>query len=180
MPMSPAPIVPSSASVIAWSATSASLWPLRAVAVGDADAAEPQLSARGEAVDVEALRGADAHRRRQPRLSGGEVGGVGDLLERRIAGDDRDIMPGMADHLRVVGRLPALGPGAMRGEHGLEAEGLRRLDTHQPLARDQLAVGREQGVGEREGRDGAVMAVEGRQQDCRSPSRARRGGRRHG
>ncbi len=58
-PMSPSPIVASSASVRACSTTSASEWPLSCARVRDPHATEPHVVALDEGVDVEALAGAD-------------------------------------------------------------------------------------------------------------------------
>ena len=56
-PMSPSPMAPSSASVSACKATSASEWPSRRARVG-AHAAQPDVVARRQAMHVEALPGA--------------------------------------------------------------------------------------------------------------------------
>ena len=80
----------------------------KALVVRDMDAAEPELAAGGEGVDVEAEADARAEQR---RLGAEEVGLEGQLLQRRIALDDGDREAGGARDLGVVGRLAA-GPGA--------------------------------------------------------------------
>ena len=125
--MSPSPIAPSSASVIACRPASASEWPTSAVVVGDLDAAEPDAVAGAEAVGVEAL--ADAHRARRAgdQLGHGEVLRIGELGERRIAGNQRHLAAGPLDHDGLVGRLLAGRPGGVGGLQRAEAEALRRL-----------------------------------------------------
>ena len=56
--MSPSPAAPSKASVMAWSTTSASLWPARPRACGICDPAQHDRAVAGEGVDVEAHAGA--------------------------------------------------------------------------------------------------------------------------
>jgi tRNA-dihydrouridine synthase B len=106
-----------------------------ALVVGDMDAAEPQILARREGVDIEAH--ADA-RREARRLRPREIGFVGELLQRRIAFDERDRDSGGAGDLGVVGGIVP-GPGGMGAADGLEPKGLRRLHPHQIVPHHSFA-----------------------------------------
>ena len=81
-PMSPSPIAPSRASVMAWRTTSASLWPSRPRSCGTRTPPSQTCVARREGVDVEAQAGAADQPRREALLGAGEIGFVGELLER--------------------------------------------------------------------------------------------------
>ena len=127
MPMSPAPIAPSTASVRACSPTSASEWPARLMLVRDLDAAYPEMIARGEGVDIEALPDADV-----AEPGGEQPLGGGEILRRRhlqivlAAFDDQRRHARRLGDRGVVGQVAADG-GAVGGEDRIEVKALRRL-----------------------------------------------------
>ena len=144
-PISPSPQAPSSASVSACSATSASEWPTRPRVMRDRDAAERHCVARPEGVDVIAVADADVAesasaaspasrsvgRRDIPRLVSFMLPGSPATIahrharpfgDRRIVGEDRS---------RRRRRR------SMRGQDRREAEALRRLRGIEPVARDR-------------------------------------------
>ena len=94
--MSPRPAAPSRASVMAWSTTSASLWPARPRVVRNCDSAEHDRAIAGKGVDVEAHAGARSQPSGQPLLGAREIGGGGELVERGIALDGGDAHAGGA------------------------------------------------------------------------------------
>ena len=124
----------------------------KALVVRDMDAAEPELPAGGESMDVEAEADARAEQR---RLGAQEVGLEGQLFERRVAFDDRHLDAGRARDLGVVGRLAA-DPFPVGTMNRVEAERLRRLHPHQPLPRHRFAIGPHQRVDHRQSGDGAL------------------------
>ena len=93
--MSPSPMAPSSASVRACRATSASEWPCERMRVGDADAAQPDVVAGHEPVHVEALPGTHVG-----RLGAGSALGHGEVLR----GGELDV------GMRCPEREPRAGP----------------------------------------------------------------------
>src|SRR5688500_16721718 len=108
--------------------------PQQAFGMRHANAAEPEFLTLCETMDVEALCGSNAHRRGMPRLGGGEVGGVGDLLQRDVSGNEGNGVAERADHLRVVGGLAVGGPSLMRRADRGCAECLRSLDADETVA----------------------------------------------
>ncbi len=119
----------------------------QALVVRNAQAAEPDVIAGGEGVDVEAL--ADPHVGRrvdEPRFGGAEVVHGRDFHVRRVAVEDIGLMPRPGGDRRVVGE-PVNGGGGgapMRVEDQSVAERLRRLRRAQAGAigrRDDAAVG---------------------------------------
>ena len=125
-----------------------------ALVVRDADAAEPERLARGEARG----RRSRSRRGRERRAASAarEIGLVGELFERRVALDDRDVEPRGAGDLRVVGRL-ASGPGRVgaRGSRrsGRPAESAPGADRSRVDRRRRRR--RDQGVDDRQRRDRA-------------------------
>ena len=101
--MSPAPIVPSTASVSACSATSASEWPARVVRVRDGDAAQHHGVARAEAVHVEAEGRCGFPSRC------GKILGRGDLAVVLAAFDHHHLQSCAFGHRGVVGQGRRLG-----------------------------------------------------------------------
>ena len=103
----------------------------------NAHAAEPDVIAGGESVDVEALAGPDVSRGvEQPRFGGAEVFHGRHLHVRRIAVEDMGIVSRPGGDRRVVGEaVDAVGGGApMRVADQLVAERLRRLRRAQVRA----------------------------------------------
>ena len=120
--------------------------PGKTAIVRDLDAAQPELLAQGQGVDVEAEP--RAGRQRLARLGAGEIVGQGDLLQGRVARHGGDCMTGSAGNLRVVGGVAVVGPGAVGGEDVGKPERLRGLHTDETVASDRVAQ-RAIGMGKR-------------------------------
>ena len=135
-PMSPSPIAPSSASVRACRATSASEWPCKRVRVGDADAAQPDVVAGDETVHVEALAGAHVGHRRAGLSAMARSSAVVSLRLAALPVHQRHRQPGPFRDRGIVGHVVlAGGQRALVGGQDLgEAEALRGLRPPQPGA----------------------------------------------
>ena len=114
---------------MAWRAASASEWPGQPMGVRDAHAAEPDVIARLERMDVEAGAGPRFHAlASQQPLGPGEIVGQGDLEVAVAARGDDDVEPGPFADRGIVGEVLGGRRGlAMGGEDLLEPEALRRL-----------------------------------------------------
>ena len=134
LPMSPAPIVPSSASVSACSATSASEWPARAWLCGMATPPSITWLPSAEAVHVEAEGGARLHRRDHvaPAVVILRLSSCPSTMTTRRPARSATA----ASSVRAVASCVAQRRRrAMRGEQLGEAEDLRRLRPPQAGAR---------------------------------------------
>ena len=141
LPMSPAPIVPSTASVSACSATSASEWPAERMVVRDRDAAQHHGVAGPEAMHVEAQRGAGLH-----RDAAREILGRRDLAVVLAAFDHHHLQSGALRDRGVIGQRGRLRRAerrrvAMRLQQRSVAEDLRRLRAPEVRPRDGFADG---------------------------------------
>ena len=106
--MSPRPAAPSRASVIAWSTTSASLWPARPRVVRHCDAAEHDRAFAGKGVDVEAHAGArDRAARRAIARRGSKSAAVVSLSSAGSPSTAATLMPAARSDGRFVGRRGA-------------------------------------------------------------------------
>src|SRR5690606_2061532 len=125
-------------------------------------AAERDVIARGEGMDVEAVAGADIHGVAQHPFGAGEVPGPGDLDVLLLALDDGDVKPGGAGDLDVVGG--GAGMVAVGGKDRVEVKSLRRLRAPEPGAPGDagdapLRAGPE-GIGDGKGGCGGLGMVE--------------------
>ena len=140
--------------------------------VGDLHAAEPDAVAGSEAVGVEALADPQRAGRAGDQFGHGEILRIGELGERRIAGNQHHLAAGPLDHDGFVGRLLAGRPGGVGGLQRAEPEALRRLRPPQTGAgrgRDDAAgpVVALERVGERQGEDAGRRGLERGQQPAR-------------
>ena len=131
MPISPAPIAPSTASVSACNPTSASEWPTRPCSCGIATPQIHDMIAGAEGVHVETLADADiALPRGEQPLGRGEILGGRHLQIVLAAVDDQRREARRLGDCGVVGQLTADG-GAVGGEDRVEVKSLRRLGPPQ-------------------------------------------------
>ena len=133
-PRSPSPTAPSTASASAWHTASASLWPPRPAGALDHNAAQHERAVRvlGEAVDVDAL--ADAHAHRPAAAASSALGrrrSSGSVILRLPGspGTTRTVPPSASTSMassvaprhggaRVVGPAQHVGPEGLRGLDG--------------------------------------------------------------
>ena len=134
----------------------------QAFVVGDLDPAQPKLLARDQAMDIVSQAGADRRQSRHEILRESEFG------EPLMPANKRDVLPGCAQHLRIVTGQGFAFPAVMGGEDRVEAKRLRCLHASQRLAiggavHDPVAVHRET-VDHRQHGDGAGVFFERRYQ----------------
>ena len=160
--MSPSPMAPSSASVRACRATSASEWPSERMRVGDADAAQPDVVAGHEAVHVEALPVRTSGRRWQLRSAMARSSAVVSLMLAALPGTSATGRPAhsatAASSVRSRCRRPRRAAWAARMSAKRKPCGV--CARHSP-ARSRVAATRSSGagllerVGQGDGGDGA-------------------------
>ena len=153
--MSPAPSVPSSASVSACSPTSASEWPSRRSGQATCTPSRTSPVAGRQPVHVEAEAGAPSPRRPQQPLGAREIRRLGDLQVVLVAGHQRDRQAVRLGQRGVVGQRGA-GEAPVRLQDPVVREALRRLRPEQAAAvdgaRDRAVVAAFQRVGHRQRR----------------------------
>src|SRR4051794_36053655 len=112
----------------------------KAAAVRHLDAAEHHRPLAREGVDVEAHAGPRAETTSEPLLGPFEIGGQGQLRERRVALDSRDLHARGTKHGRFIGRGWS-SPALVRGPKAVHPKRLGRLNAREAAAVDGVADG---------------------------------------
>ncbi len=107
----------------------------KAVAVRDGDAAQPDMIAGAEAMDIEAAGSARGEGRGDHGRGFGKISAARHLESAFVAGRHRDLQPGGHGDGQFIGGAGRCG--AVRGEQRGKAEGLRRLHAPQSVAIDR-------------------------------------------